>query len=65
MRKVKYTTLKITLVEENKNREEIAHFCCERSVAFKKFKKEKAEEFVKAVQGIAQTLGELLGFSVY
>lgn len=65
MSKGKYITLKITLVEEDDDREEVAHFCCERNVAFKKFNREKAEKLVSAVQGIAQTIGELLDCSVY
>lgn len=57
--------LKLRLVEEDESGKETGHFCCDRNVCFKKFDKEKVEKFMKAVQHVAQTIGELLGFSVY
>jgi len=59
------TVLKLELIEEDDNRKELNHFCCDRAISFKRFDNEKAEKFVTTVQSVAQTIGETLGFSVY
>ena len=59
------TVLKLELVEEDDNGKELNHFCCDRAIAFKRFDNKKAEEFVATIQSVAQTIGTLLGFSVY